>query len=422
MAIPDGTPKYLENATGSSIKVDRRKFVFTQRKLESLSLPAGIQRVFYRDEATRGLFLAVSRSGGKVFYHYRKFRNVPERVKLGAYPDLSIDQARGMASANNSLIAQGVNPAEERRSVKDEMTINELYDTFILLYAKERLRPKTLKGYQSLFDCHLSEWKNRKLFSITPQDVNALHAKIGRESGQFSANRATELLCAMYARAKRQWGYQGPNPAADLEAFTEHSRERFLGDADATEPARFFKALSGESEFWQDFFKVSLLTGARCSNCEAMAWSEINWHRGEWVIPAASAKENEAIHVVLVEPVIEILKRRSENSQGGPWVFPSPRQSKSGHVSESKAAWARILAAAKIRNLRQHDLRRSLGSFLVATGASLAQVGKQLGHKDGSPATKIYSRLNLDGIRASVGLAAQALLSAGDESHLEDGK
>jgi integrase len=416
-------PQDLENATPGSKLVAKsvandNRFPFTERRIEKLPLPTGEQRAYYHDTVVRGLCIAVSPLGKKTYVLYRKVNGKPERVAIGPCCDLTVEQARGEASRMNGVIAQGGNPASERRSVRAEMTLQELFDTFLALYAKERLRPVTWKNYESIFNSHLHGWKLHKLSSIRRPDVIALHARIGRTDAKHTANRVIELLSAMFNRARNDWGYDGENPAEKIEAFKERSRERFLGDADPKETARFFKALGEESDLWQDFFKTCVLTGARCSNVEAMAWTEINWQRSEWLIAAENAKEDEPIRVVLSPEALEILERRAQNSKSE-WVFPSTRRSKSGHIEESKSAWKRILENAKIENLRVHDLRRTLGSWQAATGASLAVIGKSLGHADGSSATAVYARLNLDPVRASVNLATAALLAAGDAKLLE---
>jgi integrase len=64
-----------------------------------------------------------------------------------------------------------------------------------------------------------------------------------------------------------------------------------------------------------------------------------------------------------------------------------------------------------LENLRIHDLRRTLGSWQAKTGASLVIIGKRLNHKDPS-VTAIYSRLDLDPVRESVGRATSAMLTA----------
>src|SRR5215469_9664979 len=64
----------------------------------------------------------------------------PERIKIGAFPDISIEGARAQASGMNAVIAQGGNPAEDRRAVRAEMTLQELFDTFLSRHAKQRKR------------------------------------------------------------------------------------------------------------------------------------------------------------------------------------------------------------------------------------------------------------------------------------------
>jgi len=67
---------------------------------------------------------------------------------------------------------------------------------------------------------------------------------------------------------------------------------------------------------------------------------------------------------------------------------------------------------ARIRDIRIHDLRRTLGSWQAATGASLPVIGRTLQHKNVST-TAIYARLNLDPVRESMQKAATAMFAAG---------
>jgi len=130
---------------------------------------------------------------------------------------MSIEGARTQAQGMNVVIAQGGNPAQERRAVREEMTLQELFDTWLLLYAKERKR--TWKQDQWIFDTHLHGWKLKKLSSIRRQDVIDLHAHVGRKHGTYSANRVVELLSSMFNRARNDWGYEGVNPAEKVRPF-----------------------------------------------------------------------------------------------------------------------------------------------------------------------------------------------------------
>jgi integrase len=135
-----------------------------------------------------------------------------------------------------------------------------------------------------------------------------------------------------------------------------------------------------------------------------MRWDQINLDGREWRIPKA---KNETPQIVtLSEEACFLLKQCKEKATNN-FVFPST--GKTGHLTEPKKGWGRILKQAGIADLRIHDLRRTLGSWQACTGASLAIIEKSLNHK--SPqATAIYARLDLDPVRASVEKATRAML------------
>ncbi|MFL6443060.1 MAG: Arm DNA-binding domain-containing protein, partial [Candidatus Sulfotelmatobacter sp.] len=174
------------------------KFNFTKKAIDLLV--SGPTRRYFYDSQVRGLALAVDPTGRKTFLLYRKVKGRPERVRIGTFPDMSIEGARTQAQGMNVVIAQGGNPAQERRSVRAEMTLQELYDTWLLLYAKERKR--TWKNDQWTFDRYLHGWKLKKLSSIRRQDVIELHGQIGRKHGKYMGNRVVELLSSMFNRAR----------------------------------------------------------------------------------------------------------------------------------------------------------------------------------------------------------------------------
>src|SRR5580765_487148 len=158
--IAQKSGKLAKIATKGSKRV--AKLNFTKKAIDSL-VPSE-SRIYFYDEQVRGLALAVDPSGRKTFLLYRKVQGRPERVKIGVFPDMSIEGARTQAQGMNVVIAQGGNPAQERRSVRAEMTLQELFDTFLLLYAKDHKR--TWKSDQWTFEKYLHGWKLKKLSSI----------------------------------------------------------------------------------------------------------------------------------------------------------------------------------------------------------------------------------------------------------------
>lgn len=386
------------------MKLRENRFNFTKRSLESLTIPINGKRSYYYDEKVRGLGISITDKGTITFVVYRKIDGRPERVTLGRYPDLSIENARGLASEANAQIAQGKNPNKEKSKLREEITFKELFEHYLERHAK--VHKKSWQGDQDQHRLYLSAWNKRKISDIHKSDIEILHAKIGKDHGNYAANRVLSLLGIMFAKAI-SWGWRGANPTIAVKKFKEKSRERFLhGD----ELPRFFEALATENNrTLADFFMLSLLIGARKANTLAMRWQDIDMVRAVWTIQ--ETKNGTSHTAPLSSEALAILEERLRQRNGAnEWVFPSVT-SKSGHLEEPKAAWKRILQRSNLQDLRLHDLRRTLGSWQAATGANSYVIGKSLGHKT-QQATAIYARLNMDPVRESVNKATGAMLAA----------
>lgn len=385
------------------------KFNFTKAALDTLPTPAAGKRAYYYDTKMRGLGVSITSNRTQSFLVYRWVNGKPERITLGRYPDLSIEQARRKTEEINATIAQGGNPNDKRRADRAEMTLGALFNEYLERHAKQHKRG--WKEDESQFNRYLAHWHHRKLSTITKTDVLKMHHEIGNNKGHYAANRLIALLSILFNKASEFGLWDKPNPALGIKKFREQSRDRFL---QADELPRFFEALASESnDIIRDYFILSLLTGARRSNLLAMKWEQIDLDRSEWRIPRT---KNETPQIItLTEEATFILQQRKASATSE-YVFPS--KGRYGHLTEPKKGWSRILERANIADLRIHDLRRTLGSWQARTGASLAIIGKSLNHK--SPqATAIYARLDLDPVRASVEKATKAMLNAAGISSLE---
>jgi integrase len=387
------------------------RFNFTKPALERLPMPEVGQRVTYHDTKAPGLTVRVTHTGAKSFCVQRRINGRVERITLGKFPTMTIEQARTETTKVMGTVAAGDNPAEVKRGKRQELTLGELLDEYM---SRRAAFNKRGDKPEALFRIYLSHWANRKISTIRHEEVDRLHKKIGVEVGrkgsakQVTANNVLKLLHVMFNQAINVWRiYQGDNPAHGIQKFAEKSRDRFL---QVDELPRFFKALADEpNDTVRDFFLVSLLTGARKANALEMQWSQINFDRGEWRIP--ETKNGDPQTVTLAPEAVELLKNRMGQNDST-YVFPG--DGKTGHLVEPKTAWKRILKRAGIAegDLRIHDLRRSLGSWQARTGASLSVIGKSLNHKNTST-TAIYARLDLDPVRQSVDTAVAAMFEAG---------
>lgn len=397
------------------------RFKFKKEKVDGLPAPERGRTTYYDTEVKR-LALRVTAAGCKTFYVIRRTALSVAWVKLGVFPEMTVEMARKEAEIKLGDFAAGNDPAKLKREEKKKLTFGQAFDQYMTLHAGPR-GIKTANDLRALWERCLGpmpdlpakkhgrkrvkhpngvDWSGRKLDQIDSKAVRELHAAIAVNTPVL-ANRVIELVSAVFNKAK-EWGYTGENPAIGVRPFAENKRDRFIRH---DELPRFFKALEEDtSADFKHFVLLSLLTGVRRGNVLAAKWEEINLGMHLWRIP--DTKNGDPINVPLVPEAVEILKERVPQARG--YIFPA--ESASGHITPPKARWERLCKRAELENFTIHDLRRSLGSWQAIGGASLAVIGKSLGHKS-ADATMIYARLSMDPVRQSVNSATAAMLAAG---------
>lgn len=387
-----------------------KKINFTKAILNSLKIPLkGFDT--YSDEKEKGLKLYITSNGVKTFF-VRKFVNrKDERIIIGQYPTITIEKAREKALKIKSQISDGINPNEEKRTLRQDMTLDQFFDLYIENYSKKYKRENSIRSEKSLYKTHITKpLGKRKLISIVKYDIEKLQNKIINQGAKYSANRTIALLRGMYNRAI-EWGHPAQNPAIHIKMLKEESRDTFLHSEDLS---KFLVALDNEpNQELADFLKVCLFTGARKSNVMSMRWGDLQRDLNRWVIPETKSGKNDALTIsdFVFDILDNIQKRQDDEGRSSQWVFPS-EISKSGHLEEPKGVWRRILKSAGLedKNLRIHDLRRTLGSWQTIEGASLKIVQASLLQKS-SKSTEGYARLIQDPVKKSIEKATQKMLS-----------
>jgi integrase len=392
-----------------------QKLNFTKRALEELRVPRDEDRLIVFDTHTAGLGFVVFSSGVRSFFHRRRVRGAAERTTLGRLADLTVEQARGEASRLNAEIAvwkrsgyQGESPFEKR---PEATTFGDLVDKYIERHVQSHAShpERAIQEVRWAVDRHLASWKNAKLGEITRSDVVQLHEDVGRKH-RTAANRLVQLVRRLYnwAASPDVGLHRGENPGHHVKLFHESKRTRFLKPA---EMYPLFSALKNEPNTdLSDYVKLALWTGARRGDLLSMRWQDLSLDDNRWEIP--HPKNRSAYTIPLTNEAVEILRGRWKRSNGSAWVFPSKR-GRTGHSMNFKPGWKKLLKRAALadKDLRQHDLRRTLGSYQAAGGTSLSIIGKSLGHKS-LAATAIYAQLDLDPVRESVLSATRTMIAA----------
>lgn len=372
----------------------------TQRTVEAVKPPKAGQ-AFIRDAERSGLALRITANGAKSFVWEGRAHGRPRRMTIGPYPALTVVAARREALKIQAAVAQGRDPSEERQAQRREPTFKDLAELFIERHAKQHKR--SWKRDEQTLTLHLSKWNNRRVSDISRDEVIRLHQSIGESAGYYAANRALALLRTMLNLAT-DWGIlQGQNPARRVKMFREEKRDRFLSPEELKKVNA--SLLQEPNPYWRAFFPLGLLLGARRSELLGAKWADVDFGQRTWRIPATKAGRPHLLP--LPEPAVAILDSLPSKEQSE-WVFPG--EGASGHLVEPKKAWQRIRARAEVPDVRIHDLRRTLGSWLAAGGYSLPLIGKALNHTSVAT-TAVYARLNIDPVREALEKNAALMLA-----------
>jgi integrase len=341
----------------------------------------------------RAFGLRVTAAGAKSFILNYRAGGQERRLTIGTFPDWSVTRARAEARELRVRVDRGEDPLADRKALREAPTVRRLADRYIDEHLPKK-RPSTAGDYRSMLrDWVLPALGTKKVASVRPSDIEALHTKITRAGRKAQANRVLALVSSMFTLAVR-WEMVATNPCRGaVERNPENKRKRYLKTA---EIARLSVAL-GECKDRQaaNAIRLLLLTGARRGEVEGATWSQFDLAAGTWVKPGSTTKQRTDHEVPLSAPALLLL---NEMRPGRPaeYVFGVG----DGHAN-LRRSWEGVRKAAGLDGVHLHDLRHSFASVLVSAGASLPLVGALLGHSN--PATTArYAHLMMDPQRDAV--------------------
>ena len=385
-------PKARHQATRKSGHRKPSRHRLTETRIKGAPIPAGGANYIY-DLEVPGLALRVTIGGIRTFVVVKKIAGRTQCITLGRWPGLRLAEARRAAVRINGEIAAGLDPVAQRKVARARAeTCNDFWPLYLAhIKRKNRAWARDEQRWKSDIAPRIGR---KTLSSITATNCQNVIDAVGGPH-PVKANRVVALLGAFFAFAvKRERVVR--NPARGVSRYEETPRDRFLSRDEIT---AFLNACAKAPDPWGDFFALLLWTGARKSAVMAMRWSDIDLQNKIWRIPATVAKNKQSAAVALIEPAVAILLRRQGFCANSQWVFPS--RGSAGHITHVAKAWSALTRTAGITNLRPHDLRRTIGSWLAAAGASSFVIQKALTHRSAASA-KAYAHLDVEAVRAAL--------------------
>jgi hypothetical protein len=157
--------------------------------------------------------------------------------------------------------------------------------------------------------------------------------------------------------------------------FRERKRKRFIT---TVEMPRFVSSLEQEdNEYARHGLWMLLLTGLRSTELLKAKWIDVDWDMGTLFI--GLTKNGEPLLAPLSDAAIGRLKL-IPRIDGNPHIICGLKPG--AHLTGLGEALRRVRERAGLENIRVHDLRRTVGSWLAQDGRSLHLIGDVLNHRD----------------------------------------
>lgn len=246
---------------------------------------------------------------------------------LGRYPDMSLKEAREAASKSRRLIAQGINPVQERRAERVAAVVN-LADTF-QRKAEEWLKANPLELEPGTIRRHERRLKtfvypklgSRPIDEITGLELLDVLNLVVDQSKAHTAERIRQLF-SQIAQDKA-----AIDVAASIKGKIKIPKKKSRpGITDLTKFAVLLRAIDGYDGTYPTkvALKLSAMLFTRPGELAKMEWTELNLDTATWVIPVEKMKERDSDHIVpLSTQAVELIRSLKPHSGEGRYVLTS---------------------------------------------------------------------------------------------------
>jgi integrase len=347
----------------------------------------------YKLSDEKGLYLLVASVGKYWRFDYR-FAGKRKTLALGVYPDVSLKEARERRDEARKLIAQGVDPSAQRKATK-----TVLAETFEAI-AREWLAkfspswtPEHAERITRRFERDVFPWiGTRPIREVAAPELLTVLRRIEERGALDTAHRAHQN-CGQVFRYAVATGRAERDPSADLRGALPPANDKH--HASITDP-KAVGALLRAIEGYQGSFvtkcalRLAPFVFVRPGELRGAEWSEIDFDKAEWRIPASKMKMREQHIVPLSTQALSILRELHPLTGTGRYLFPSERTGERPMSENTVNAALRRLGYSK-DEMTGHGFRSMASTLLNEQGWHRDAIERQLAHAERNAVRAAYN-------------------------------
>ncbi len=316
---------------------------------------------------------------------------------LGAFPALSLADARGLRADYLALLANGIDPQIQAEVAKEQQQIalDSIFSTvaanwFQLKsksvtpdYAKDIWRSLQKDVFPVIGEIPVQQIKARTLVEA----LEPIKARGALETVRRLVQRVNEIM--IYAV---NTGLIDANPASDVGMAFEKPKKQNMPMLRPEELPKLMRSLvmSNLSVPTRCLIEWQLLTLVRPSEASGARWAEIDLNIKLWTIPAERAKAKREHIVPLSQQALEILEVMKPISTHREHVFPSRNDPK--QVLNSQTANAALKRIGYGGKLVAHGLRAITSTCMNEAEFNPNVIEAALAHTESNDVRKAYNR------------------------------
>lgn len=335
----------------------------------------------YKLTDSNGLYIVINPNGSKLWRYRFRIDGKESVFSIGAYPEISLAEAREKRKEARLLVQQGINPAKDRADKKRQNT-RQNKNTFQAIaeeyFATKTISKGSIKAAQSMLERYAYPIiGDTPITKVTPRQIMECLDVCKDKGVVVSGIYTRQHMSAVFLYAIRTMRAE-VDPTLAFAGYLKRPEITHAKAMTVEQIKAFKKSLSeyNGSFVVKKAVQLLLYTAVRTIEARRAEWVDIDLQTGIWRIPANKMKKARLHIVPLSDQVIEILKELQAFTGSGRLLFPNSRR------PDDMISATTINRALEYMGLTisGHDFRATLATNLSEMGYEHEHIKAQLAH------------------------------------------